>query len=80
MELPVIAIPHTPVFHLTDAMPLPKGTIPVAMHAKSLEAQQKLALSFYNFLSTSEPPPALLKLNEGINNFVALINIPKQTR
>ena len=80
MELPVIAIPHTPVFHLTDAMPLPKGTIPVAMHAKSLEAQQKLALSFYKFLSTSEPPPALLKLNEGINNFVALINIPKTNK
>ena len=77
METPLVAMDHTPVLHITDSMPLPKGTVPVALHAKSLECQRKMALGFYKFLIATEPPPPLLKLNEGSNYFVALVNVPK---
>ena len=40
METPLVAMDHTPVLHITDSMPLPKGTVPVALHVKLLECQK----------------------------------------
>ena len=77
METPLVAMDHTPVLHITNSLPLPRGTISVALHAKSLECQRKMALGFYKFLFATETPPPLLKLNEESKTFVALVNVPK---
>ena len=69
------ALTHVPVLHVAAALPGPTGDVPKLLDTTSKEDQRKQADGLFDFLTSVDP--ALARLNEGNDIFVALVNVPK---
>ena len=66
---------HVPILHVAAALPGPTGDVPKLLDATSKDDQRKQADGLFAFLTSADP--ALARLNEGNDIFVALVNVPK---
>lgn len=66
---------HVPVLHTAASFPAPTAEVAKVLNGSSMEEQRTTANAFFDFLT--EQAPSLLRLNEGDQIHVALLNIPK---
>lgn len=69
---------HTQVCHTVGSLQAPLGNVPKALHSAGYESLRNQAKYFHDFLWLPNPP--LLKLNESLVPYVALVNIPKSNK
>ena len=69
------AVAHVPVLHIVGSLPSPVADVAQILHKTPLAEQRSQASAFFDFMDGTSP--ALLRLNEGNQVNVALVNVPK---
>ena len=66
---------HVPVMHIVISLPAPVAEVEKVLHTTSRDDQRSQASEFFDFLDRTAP--AILRLNEGNQVHVDLVNVPK---
>ena len=69
------AVVHVPVLYIIGSLPSPVANVAQILHKTPLAEQRSQASPFFEFLDGTSPD--LLRLNEGNQVNVALVNVPK---
>ena len=69
------AVAHVPVLHIVGSLTSPVADVAQILHKTLLAEQRSQASAFFDFLNGTSP--ALLRLNEGNQVNLALVNVPK---
>ena len=68
-------VAHVPVLHIVGSLPATVADVAQILHKTPLAEQRSQASAFFDFLDRTSPD--LLRLNEGNQVNVALVNVPK---
>ena len=66
---------HVTVLHIVESLPDPVAEVEKILHTTSWDDQRSQSSAFFDFIDVTAPE--ILRLNEGNQVHVALVNVPK---